>query len=117
MEHFDISEFDSPDAPGSGKNMQESTLNKLDKARGKAGIAFIVNSGFRTSEHNKKVGGVDSSAHTRGHAADIKVKSGRERYIVVMAAISAGFTRIGIARTFIHLDDDPDLPQSVIWKY
>ena len=36
---------------------------------------------------------------------------------VVRAAVKVGFKRIGIGRSFIHLDNDPSLPQPVAWGY
>ena len=45
----------------------------LDILRKKIGKPVIVNSGYRTPEHNKKVGGAKYSYHMRGMAADIRV--------------------------------------------
>lgn len=117
LEFFSYSEFDSPDAEGSGERMQDSTLMMLEDARELADMPFVINSGYRTEAHNAKVGGKPSSAHTRGYAVDIKVGDGLQRMKVVKALMEAGFTRIGIARTFVHADNDPDLPQNVIWTY
>ena len=117
LTYFSTQEFDSPDEKGSGKNMQQSTLEMLDKARGIAGVPFIINSGYRTKEHNKRVGGVDSSSHTTGYAADIKVKDGRQRFLILRALLNAGFTRFGIANGFIHCDNSPDHTTNVVWKY
>lgn len=117
LEYFNIDEFDSPDEKGSGKNMQQSTLEMLDKARGIAGVPFIINSGYRTKEHNKRVGGVDSSSHTLGYAADIKVKDGRQRFLILRACMSAGFNRFGIANSFLHVDNSPTHTENVVWKY
>ena len=55
LEFFKISEFDSPDLPGSGGKMQVSTLLKLVQARKLAGVPFVINSGYRTPEHNAKL--------------------------------------------------------------
>ena len=77
MKNFSISEFDSPDVPNSGINMDKTFLQMLDDARGIAGIPFKINSGYRTPEHNKKVGGKlktptsKGSSHMYGLAADI----------------------------------------------
>jgi hypothetical protein len=49
LKHFKLSEFDSPDLPGSGKNMNPDFLKRLDEAREIAGVPFNINSGFRTS--------------------------------------------------------------------
>jgi len=117
MIYFDLNEFDSPDIPGSGEEMKQSTLNLLDECRAEAGIAFIVTSGYRSEGHNKKVGGVNGSSHTKGYAVDISCKSGSDRYKVVKAAIKVGFNRIGVSGNFIHLDNDPDKTPNVIWTY
>lgn len=117
MRYFDITEFDSPDIGSGGEMMQESTLNMLDDARGIAGIPFKINSGYRTPEHNKKVGGTSNSAHLDGYAVDIACSDSRSRWIIVEALIMAGFNRIGIADTFIHVDNQPSKPSDVIWTY
>ena len=113
---FSLSEFDSPDLPNSGKNMDINFIYKLEHAREIAGIPFKVTSGYRTKEHNAKVGGVPNSSHLIGVAADIAVDSGRERYIILNALIKAGFKRLGVAKTFIHCDTDESKPNSV-WTY
>lgn len=117
MRHFELKEFDSPDAPGSGVKMNKDFLEKLDFSRHDAGIPFIITSGYRTNEHNEKVGGVDSSAHTKGYAADIACRDSVSRHKIVCSLILAGFDRIGVASTFIHVDSDPDKPKNVIWVY
>ena len=115
--HFELYEFDSPDLPGSGKLMKEDFLNLLDDARGIAGAHFIINSGYRTPKHNRRVGGVENSSHLKGCAADIRVTSSSERWKIVDALIKVGFNRIGIAKSFIHVDNDPSKTENVIWTY
>lgn len=116
MKFFNIKEFDSPDKPGSGSMMKASTLAMLDKARSIAGIPFKIESGYRTVEHNKEVGGVANSAHTRGYAADIVTTPGT-RDKIIKALVQAGFKRIGIGTNFVHADNDPSLPQNTAWGY
>ena len=77
--YFNTSEFDSPDVPGSGKNMQHSTLLMLCEARKIADVPFKINSGYRTEAHNSKVGGVTNSAHLKGYAADISTPNGKHQ--------------------------------------
>ena len=117
MKYFEHKEFDSPDKPGSGHLMDENFLGRLDDARGIAGVPFKITSGYRTREHNDRVGGVDSSAHTSGHACDIACRDSVTRWLIINALMLCGFNRIGIADTFIHVDDDPNKPENVIWTY
>jgi len=119
MQHFSVSEFDSPDAPGSGDNMHPGTLKALDLARKRTGKAYIITSGYRTPAHNAQVGGVDESAHVRGFAADISIEGWTEAEVTQLIAdlTAVGFRRIGRARTFIHADNDPDKPAPAYWDY
>lgn len=118
MRYFDYSEFDSPDLPNSGEMyMDRHFLQMLDDARGQAGIAFKITSGYRTENHNRKVGGVRNSSHTKGLAADIACSNGSNRFTIVNALIMAGFNRIGIAKNFIHCDIDGSKSPYVVWTY
>lgn len=116
MKYFTLDEFDCPSLPNSGKNMDSSFLAKLEQAREIAGIPFKITSGYRTKAHNEEVGGVPNSSHLIGVASDIAVSSGSERYTILNALIKAGFKRIGVAKTFIHCDTDPNKSNSV-WTY
>ena len=114
LKYFKLSEFD--DAPGTGKNMKKQFLTKLDKARAIADVPFKITSGYRSKETNKRVKGVSTSSHLKGLAADISCKDSSTRQKIVSALIQAGFTRIGIADTFIHCDTDKD-KNDAIWLY
>ena len=117
LKYFTINEFDSPDLVNSGSKMESSFLLSLDKARDIAEISFRITSGYRTVTYNEKVGGVNGSSHTKGLAADISCSSSANRFIIVNALLIAGFTRIGIANNFIHVDSDLEKVQDVIWTY
>ena len=117
MKHFKSSEFDSPDTPGSGQLMDADFLQLLDDAREIANIPFKINSGYRTTQHNMSVGGKVESSHLKGLAADISVKYSRNRFIILNALIAVGFSRIGIAKTFIHVDSDSTKDKNVYWVY
>jgi len=117
MKHFILQEFDSPDLPGSGSGMDKHFLDLLDQMREEAGIPFIINSGFRTLNWNAKLGTTPNSAHTRGLAADIAAPTSRERFLIVDAAIKAGIHRIGIGKSFVHVDIDGTLPFPCLWLY
>lgn len=98
-------------------NMNQEFLAKLDEAREYAGVPFKINSAYRTPEHNKAVGGKPNSSHLRGLAVDISVTDSRMRFIVLEALIRVGFNRIGVAKSFIHVDDDKDKSKEVVWVY
>ena len=122
MKYFEISEFDSPDEVGSGKYMDSEFLRMLDEARELAGIPFRITSGYRTPSHNAYVGGVQpsldkkGSSHLFGYAADIACNNSSDREIILAAVIKAGFRRVGIANSFIHIDNDPD-KNAAVWLY
>ncbi len=117
LKHFQISEFDSPDEPGSGGLMDEHFLVLLDDIREASGVPLIITSGYRTKFHNTQVGGKPNSAHLRGLAADVRAVAGRSKFLILQAAIAAGINRIGIGSNFVHLDIDTSLPNPSIWTY
>ena len=117
MKWFTYEEFDSPDVPGSGHQMREEFLEKLDLAREIASVPFRINSGMRSHDWNYKCGGSPSSSHLIGWAADISATTSNRRLLVVRALLQAGFTRIGVADTFVHVDCDPDKVENVMWLY
>lgn len=117
LHYFKRHEFDSPDAPGSGDKMNMAFIAKLEKLRDACKMPLVIHSGYRTHAHNDKVGGVDASSHTLGHAVDIRALSSAAKFTIVEAATRLGFRRIGIGPNFIHLDDDITKPQDVLWLY
>jgi len=123
MLHFKLEEFDSPDLPGSGAEfMDEEFLNLLDRARDAAGVPFKITSGFRTPEYNidlKKRGYAvaRNSSHLKGLAADIAVTSSANRLIILESLLFVGFRRVGIGKSFIHVDFDISKSQDVVWVY
>ena len=47
--------------------------------RDELGVPVMVNSGYRCSEHNARVGGVKGSYHTKGLAADLSSNVGADK--------------------------------------
>ena len=97
-------------------------LWKLQYARDLADIRFTITSGCRCEQHNKAEGGSEGSDHLSTdtlvcEGADIKCSNSYERYKIVTAGIQAGFRRIGIAKTFVHLGDAERNHQKVLWVY
>jgi uncharacterized protein YcbK (DUF882 family) len=117
MKYFKLEEFDSPDEAGSGKHMHQEILHMLDAVRKKFGKPIKINSGYRTVARNKKIGGVADSSHLKGLAVDISCNNSVDRFKLLNLLLEAGFNRIGIAKTFIHVDIDKNKSQNLIWGY
>lgn len=120
----DLTEFDSPDQPGSGlKNMDLNFIKRLDQARHLTmGVPFKINSGFRSPEHHQHLKSrgyhtAKNSAHLAGLAADIATPDSRSRYKIIRSLLDVGFTRFGIGERFIHVDCDQSKSQDVCWDY
>ena len=117
FKYFTYGEFDSPDLKGSGKNVSDELINMLDIVRKKYGKSVVINSGYRTHEHNKSVGGTSESSHIKGLAADIACNNSTDRFKLEGVLREVGFKRIGMGSTFIHVDIDKDKSQNVLWTY
>ena len=117
----DLSVFDSPDSPGSGRCMDRKFIEMLYQLARitKLPIFKMINSGARTAYWNTQVGGVSNSSHKvpTCKAADIKAPTTAIRNQLVIAAKLVGFKRIGVGRTFVHLDSDTSKKQNVAWGY
>jgi uncharacterized protein YcbK (DUF882 family) len=121
LKHFDLSEFDSPDEPGSGNiYMDKKFLEKLDYARGnvEGKMIFKITSGYRSEKWNLKVGGKWGSSHKVGKAADIAYNGSRECYWLLTSLLSVGINRLGVGKGFVHCDvDNLKKEGEVIWLY
>jgi len=96
--------------------MDEYFLAKLDDAREFAGFPFFINSAYRSPDHPESIKNPTSS-HIKGLAVDIRARDSKTRYLIIDALMHVGFNRIGIADTFIHVDDDRNKSCGVIWTY
>ena len=97
-EHFNLTEFttslvastrriDNTPPLSAVSNLQQLCLHVLEPLRAHLGHAVHINSGYRSPKLNAAVGGVKTSDHTRGCAADIFVpdaKTGREWFAWMM---------------------------------
>ena len=92
-------------------------ISALQRVRTHYGQPMRITSGVRCEAHNAAAGGIPGSAHTLGHAVDIEVLNSRERYDLLCLAFKSDVTRIGIARTFLHLDTSPSHARYVAWVY
>lgn len=91
---------------------------KLDKVQDLVGLPVTIRFGTRCEKFNRKSGGRERSSHTVkdgvSHAADIHCPDASFRFAFLTAALPI-FNRIGIGKDFVHVDDDPELPQNAVW--
>ena len=90
------------------EKMSLELMKKLNRARGLAGVSFIVTS-YREG---------DKKTHGSGEAVDIRCTSSGKRHKIVRALIAVGFVRIWIYDIHIHADvgkEEDGHAQNVLW--
>ena len=76
------------------------------------GKPIRVNSGYRSPEHNAKIGGVRNSQHVQALAADLAPTTGKAEDLDRLTAVVSGLAAtgkipnggIGTYKTFVHYD-------------
>lgn len=116
-DYFHPSEFPRCNPPCKKSDMHPDTIARLNRMREIAGIPLVLNCAYRSPAHDRARGRSGTGAHTLGRAVDIRCNSSDTRYKIITAAIEAGFTRIGVAGSFVHVDDSPTHAQGVVWLY
>lgn len=94
---------------GTGKLViHEGAMDRLQELRTRIGKPMIVTSGYRSPEHNRKVGGATASLHLQGIAFDISMANHQPTTFERMAR-EAGFTGFGFypRSNFTHIDIGP----------
>ena len=111
-ENFYLPEFASKDGaffPDNVKSNLATLAEQLQVIRNHFGKPVTITSGYRSPSHNERIGGAKNSYHTRGMAADIKIKD-IAPYVVakqIEMLIDAGKIKqggIGIYDSWIHYD-------------
>lgn len=98
------------------EGLNDELVQKLEQAREKAGIPFVITSGYRSPTANQSIGGsVSDSAHLSGLAVDLRCSEVHQRFLMVKALLDAGFTRLGIYDRHVHSDIDKTKDSEVIW--
>lgn len=103
-DNFKVKEFACNDG-SDAVLISDDLVDLLQKIRDHFGVAVTINSGYRTSTYNKKVGGATNSQHVKGTAADIVAKGVDPltvaQYAEYLMPNSGG---IGVYQTFTHVD-------------
>ena len=90
--------------PAKVANMQ-SLLSILDDLRAEFGKPIIINSFYRDTAHNLRVGGVKTSKHLIGAAVDITSVDFDNLYQVVIHFVKSNWRVLPyINRKFLHLE-------------
>lgn len=103
-DHFKVREFRCKD--GTDPVFVSDTLvGILEAIRLHFGAPVHINSAYRTPQHNAKEGGVKTSQHTYGLAADIRVNGHSPAEVYAVADSMLGeHGGVGIYDTFVHVD-------------
>ena len=118
MQYFSIDEFNCQETDEN--EMQDEFLMKLDKLREACGFPFVITSGFRSTNHSNERHKEKAGTHAQGIAADIRATTAAQKYEIVKQALLLGFGGIGVARSFIHVDDRSVTNSNstpVMWTY
>lgn len=110
--NFSKSEFDSKDGACMPNDVLQNVYNlaqHIQVIRDNANTSIIINSGYRSPAHNKKVGGVANSEHVQGKAADLNPKNitPKKLYDLILKLINEGKIYnggVGLYDTFVHYD-------------
>lgn len=114
FEHFTLDEFACKCGCGTNK-IRPTFIHRLDVLRSRCGFPLVITSGYRCKDHPVEAAKEKPGRHNSGSAADIKVASGNQRYILQKHAYAMNFRGIGPAKGFVHVDDRPTTPVS--WVY
>lgn len=115
--YFKPAEFNRCSPSCSIEDMDADFLALLDKVREDAGIPLVLTCAYRSKSYDKAKGRSGNSAHTKSCAVDIRCNASQTRMKIVQSALKNGITRIGIGKTFVHIDNDKSLPQGCMWDY
>jgi uncharacterized protein YcbK (DUF882 family) len=110
--NFSLPEFASKDMaefPESVKSNLAQLANNLQVLRNHLEKPIIINSGYRSENYNKSIGGVKNSQHVLGNASDIRVEgiSPKVLYGQIKMLIDDGKMKqggLGLYDTFVHYD-------------
>ena len=111
--YFTLEEFACQETDENG--IKEEFVTSLDALRHECGFPFVITSGYRSPRHSIEAKKQTPGQHATGCAADIAISNGAQRFIIVSNALRLGFSGIGIAKSFVHVDIRQTTP--VIWTY
>jgi uncharacterized protein YcbK (DUF882 family) len=110
--NFSVAEFRCPDGspipPEYMSNLRTLATN-LQVLRDEIGESIHVNSGYRSPDYNRRIGGARNSQHLYARAADIRARtrSPQQLQVVIEQLIAQGRMMqggLGLYNSFVHYD-------------
>jgi hypothetical protein len=127
MVHPYFSESDQAACPCCGAAFfDKRLLASLELARAYSGVPYPIISGYRCPDYDRVVhasevteGTYTESSHRKSLAVHIGTTDEFQRARVLYGLLKAGFSRIGLAPDYVHVDLDsgPDKPANFVWIY
>lgn len=99
------------------EDLNSKLVDTLILAQKMAGFQFTITSAFRSQVYERSKGRKGTSSHCKGLAVDISTRDSHTRFKVVCACILAGIPRIGVGKTFVHVDIDESKAHPIIFHY
>lgn len=102
-------------------DIKPELLVLLDDLRAFCGFPIRLNSAYRSVDYELSKGRAGTSSHCKGLAVDIKCTSPIERAVILSYVFADALNthpafRVGIGKTYIHLDIDSEKPYAC-WVY
>lgn len=110
--NFNLNEFKCHDGTPVPVELMDNVIQlakNLQVLRNHIGVPIHINSGYRTPQYNKSVGGVPKSQHVQARAADITTQhhTPKQLYNIIEKLIAEGKMEeggLGLYKTFVHTD-------------
>ena len=110
--NFSLEEFNCKDGSTMPNDVMINIIKlakNLQVLRDAIGKTITINSAYRSTDYNKKIGGVKDSQHLKGNASDITVKGMTPKEVakIIEGLIASGKMQqggIGIYPNFTHYD-------------
>jgi len=100
-------------------DLHPTLVDLIRSAQAMCGFSFTITSGFRPKSYELSKGRDGSSSHSKtpGLAVDISARDSHTRYKVLLSLGYLGAPRLGVGKTFIHVDIDESKPHPIIFTY
>ena len=106
--YFSLSEFrckcSDPNCVGKTMKPSDALLRKLVDIRARFGVPVTISSGIRCPAHNAASGGVATSYHLQGRAADINVRGYTAQQVLAYCSGLQLHYCYAIDASYVHID-------------